>query len=126
MRRYIFSLILVLGLTALGATASSVAGKWVAVIPTGDGGELPTTFRFAVTGDKLTGSMENQFGEREISEGKVTGDDLSFTLHIEYERNQITYYYKGKMAGDEIKFTRERKRGQNTARDMEFVAKRKA
>lgn len=126
MRRYLVALMLVFGLNAFGATAPTVAGKWVAEIPTGDGGQLPTTFRFAVTGEKLTGSMENQFGEREISDGKVTGDDLSFTLHIEYERSQITYFYKGKIAGDEIKFTRERKRGQTSARDMEFVAKRKS
>jgi hypothetical protein len=126
MRRYFFFALLVLGLTALAATAPNVAGKWVADLPTGDGGQLPTTFRFSVTGDKLTGSMENQFGEREITDGKVSGDDLSFSLHIEYERNQITYLYKGKIAGDEIKFTRERKRGEKVNRDIEFVAKRKS
>ncbi len=126
MRRYVFLVMLMLGLTMLAATPSGVAGKWVADLPMGDGGTLPTTFRFSVAGDKLTGSMENQFGEREFSDGKVTGDDITFTLHIEYERNQITYFYKGKVSGDEIKFTRERKRGQTSARDMEFVAKRKS
>ena len=74
------------------------------------------TFTSKAEGDKLSGSMSGQQGERPISEGKVSGDAISFV--VESQRGKQTY--TGTLAGDEIKFKREAAQG--PAR--EFVAKR--
>ena len=58
--------------------------------------------------------------ETEITEGTVNGDDISFVENLNYQDMPLRIVYKGKIAGDEIKFTR-------TILDMfteELVAKR--
>jgi hypothetical protein len=126
MRRYTFLSIVVLFLAALCVQAADVSGQWVAQVPGRDGNTMETTFQFKVAGDQVTGTMANQFGEREISGGKITGDDLAFNVVIDMGGNQMTLVFKGKVAGDEIKFTRERRGGEGgPAASVEFVAKRK-
>lgn len=51
--------------------------------------------------------MSNPMGETEISEGKINGDEISFVVVRTMMNNEIKILYKGKVAGDEIKFTRE-------------------
>jgi hypothetical protein len=119
---------LVIGLlcaASLTALAADVSGQWIAQIPGRDGSAIETTFTFKTSGEKLTGSVSNQFGDREISDGKVTGDDVSFTVNIEFNGNQFSHLYQGKASGAEIKFKRERKGGEFGPPMVEFVAKRK-
>ncbi len=125
MARYTLFAIL-FALFALGAYAADINGQWTAQIPGRDGNLMDTTFTFKTSGEKLTGSIENQYGEREISDGKVSGDDVSFTVHIDAGGNDLTFLYKGKIAGNEIKFNRERKGGEMGAANVNFVAKRKS
>lgn len=106
--------------------AADITGQWQAQIPGRDGNLMDTTFQFKATGEQLTGSMQNQWGEREISEGKISGDDISFAVHIDAGGNQMTFLYKGKVAGNEIKFSRERKGGEGATATVQFVAKRKS
>ncbi len=126
MQRFTILCMLLLGLLVLGAQAADVSGQWVAQIPGRDGNTMETTFTFKVAGEQLTGTMENQYGERDISEGKVSGDDISFAVHIEFGGNEMVLSFKGKIAGDEIKFTREMKGGDFGPSSVEFVAKRKS
>lgn len=112
-------------LALLGLLAADISGQWQAQVPGRDGNLMDTTFRFKVSGEALTGSIENQWGEREISTGKVSGDDVSFTVNIDAGGNQMTFLYKGKVAGNEIKFTRERRGGDGPPASVEFTAKRK-
>ena len=114
-----------LGLASISARAADINGQWVAQIP-GRNGDIETTFKLKAAGEQLSGSMENQYGEREISNGKVSGDDVSFTVHIEFNGNDITFLFTGKAQGSEIKFTRERKGGDLGPPKVEFTAKRKA
>jgi hypothetical protein len=58
--------------------------------------------------------------EIQLSDGKVTGDSLSFTAKVEFGGNAIEWKYTGTVSGDEIKMKREG--GQGPPR--EFVAKR--
>ena len=125
MRRYMLFSMTLFCLFALGAQAADVSGQWLAQIPGRDGATMETTFTFKVSGAQLTGSMENQYGERQISEGKVSGNDISFTVKIDFNGNEMTFLYKGKLAGDEIKFNRERKGGEFGPANVEFLAKRK-
>ncbi len=114
----VFVLTLVL---ASAASAADVTGKWVAQVPGRDGQTRETVFNLKTEGGQLTGTVTTQRGEQQISEGKINGDDLSFATVMEFGGNQMKFLYKGKVAGDEIKFTRQRE-GREGA--QEFTAKR--
>ena len=104
----------------VGAVAADVTGKWVAQVPGREGQTRETTFNLKQDGDKLTGTMSGRGGEIPISEGKISGDTLSFVVTMERGGNTVKQTYTGKIAGDEIQFKRET--GQGQAR--EFTAKR--
>jgi hypothetical protein len=97
--------VVLLVLTA--AYAADVTGKWVAEMQ-GRNGPSETTFTFKVDGAKLTGTMQAAQGDpAELSEGKVDGDNISFVTIRKFGENEMKSLWKGKVAGDEIKFTRE-------------------
>lgn len=98
------------------AFAADVTGKWTAQVPARGSETRETTITLKADGEKLTGTMSSQQGERPIADGKVSGETISFT--VETQRGKQTY--TGTAAGDEIKFKREG--GQGQAR--EFTAKR--
>ena len=106
------------------AWAADVKGKWTAQVPGRGGQTSENTFTFNVEGDKLTGTVANQRGENPISDGKISGDDISFTMKISAGGNDITFLYKGKVSGDEIKFTRSVQGGGGDRPPQEFTAKR--
>jgi len=91
------------------AYAADVTGKWVAEMPgRGGQGTTQTTFDLKVDGAKLTGTMTSGQGEpAEISEGKVEGDNISFVVVRKRNDMEFKTLWKGKVSGDEIKFTRE-------------------
>lgn len=94
--------------------AADITGKWTAMVP-GRNGEQETTFMFKQEGEKLTGTMNRPQGELSITDGKVSGDTVTFS--VETQRGKQTY--SGTVSGGEIKFKRE---GGQQAR--EFVAKK--
>jgi hypothetical protein len=106
---------------AIAVFAADVNGKWVAQVP-GRGGETrEATFNLKADGNQLTGSVTTPRGEVNISDGRVDGDEISFNQVMEFNGNQVKVIYKGKVSGNEIKFTRQREGGQRAA---EFTAKR--
>jgi hypothetical protein len=115
---------LAIGFVLLGIVfvcAADVTGKWTAQVP-GRGGETrETTFNFKADGETLTGTMTGRGGDVPISNGKISGDDLSFNVTMNFGGNEIKFTYKGSVAGDEIKFTRTR---EGSDQSQEFVAKR--
>src|SRR5438874_12020511 len=62
-------------------------------------------------GDKLTGKANSEINgqkhESELSEGKVEGDKVSFVEMLNFNGNNIRITYKGTIATNEMKFTRE-------------------
>jgi hypothetical protein len=125
MRRLILLAVMMLGLGAFCLQAADVTGTWVAQVPGRDGNTMETTFAFKQSGEALTGTMSNQYGDREVSDGKVSGDDVTFNVHIEFNDNKMTLAFTGKVSGGEIKFKRERKGGEMGPASVEFVAKKK-
>ena len=103
---------------------ADVNGKWTAQVPGRDGQPQETTFTFKVEGDKLTGTVSGRQGDTPIADGKITGDEISFTVTRERQCATIKQLYKGKVAGDEIKFTRSVEGGQGNRPPAEFTAKR--
>jgi hypothetical protein len=104
--------IAVLALVA-SAVAADVTGKWVAQ-QQGRNGTTEITFNLKADGAKLTGSMTRPgFGggepmTTELSDGKIDGDNVSFVIVMKMGEMEMKSTYKGKVAGDEIKFTVER------------------
>jgi hypothetical protein len=119
-------------LLAVAAVAADVSGKWIAQLTSPSGSQSERIFTFKVSGDKLTGTIINQSvapatfeekgkpkmtgtlktqtgGPQEISEGKVSGDDVSFVVIGMMMGNEIRTIYTGKVSGNEIKFTVETK-----------------
>lgn len=124
-RLTLFAITVMLALGAASLPAADLNGTWVAQVPGRDGNTIETTFTFKSEGETLTGTMSNQYGDREISEGKVSGDNVSFNVHLEFGGNNVTMAFTGKAAGNEIKFKRERKGGDVGPASVEFVAKKK-
>jgi hypothetical protein len=123
----------------LGAAVSTQAedkkadasGTWTWTSPGRNGGpDRKNTLKLKVDGDKVTGTIASVAGDQaapdtEISDGKVKGDEISFTVTREFNGNKFTQKYNGKISGDSITGKVERDRGgQTTSSDWE--AKRKS
>ncbi|PYP90263.1 MAG: hypothetical protein DMF61_00715 [Blastocatellia bacterium AA13] len=104
------------------AWAADISGKWVAQVPGRGGQTRETTFNFKAEGSKLTGTVSGMQGDNQISDGKIDGDQVSFTVVASFNGNDVKLLYKGKVSGDEIKFSRTREGGTQPA--QEFTAKR--
>ena len=79
--------------------AADISGKWKAEFTTPDGTARSNTFTFKAEGEKLTGTVAGSQDETPIQDGKVSGDDVSFSA----ERPFGKFTYKGKVVGGEIK-----------------------
>jgi hypothetical protein len=98
-------LLVLLVLLASAAWAAGVAGNWK-VTAEGPQGAMERTFTFKVDGAKLTGETVSSFmGKSVIENGKVDGDNLSFTLTLKFQDNEMKISYKGKVTGDDIQLT---------------------
>lgn len=97
----------VLLICVASAMAADVTGKWVAETQ-GRNGPQTMTFTFKQEGTKLTGTISNPMGESPITDGKVEGDNVSFSQTMSFGGNEMKFAWKGKLSGDEIKFTRAR------------------
>jgi enterochelin esterase-like enzyme len=102
---------------------ADVTGTWKAEFDTQIGVQK-YTFTFQQQGDKLTGKaasdIDGQKQEVELRDCKLEGDTITFLEMLPFQDNEIRISYKGKITGDEIKFTR------NVAdfADEDLVAKR--
>ncbi|MGE0128199.1 MAG: hypothetical protein AB7U82_08975 [Blastocatellales bacterium] len=122
MKRIVFLSVCFVLATLTLAWAADLNGKWIAQVPGRGGQTRETTFNFKAEGDKLTGTVSGRQGDNPITDGKIAGDDISFTVTASFGGNEVKLLYKGKVAGDEIKFTRTREGGSQPP--QEFTAKR--
>ena len=106
------------------AFAADVTGKWTAEVPGRGGQTREVTMNLKASGDALTGTMSGPQGDIEISDGKVSGDEISFNVTREFQGNSMKMHYTGKVDGDQIKFSVTREGGQGGGRAQEFTAKR--
>lgn len=126
--------LLVILVFAVAAGAADINGKWLAQVTNPNGAKGERLFTFQVAGDKVTGTIANiqvaeaTFEEKgkppmtgilktqntapqEIAEGKIAGDDISFAIISQSFMGEMRTTYKGKVAGNEIKFTVEQDMG---------------
>jgi hypothetical protein len=104
------------------AAGADVSGKWTAQVPGRNGQTREQTFTFKADGEKLTGTVSGMQGaEIPITDGKISGSDITFNVTMNFQGNEVKLGYKGSVAGDEIKFTRSR---EGSDQKQEFTAKR--
>jgi hypothetical protein len=98
-------------LLAVVAFAADPSGKW-SYETQGRNGPQTVTLTLKASGDALSGSISGgRGGPVDITEGKVSGDDISFTVVREFQGNSFSTKYKGKVSGDSIELTIEGPRG---------------
>lgn len=120
-KRVLVMMAALLAIFAVAALAADIDGQWKAQMP-GRGGQMQErTFAFKADGNKLTGTVSAQQGQTEISDGKIKGDTISFSVVRKFQEKEIKMNYKGKVSGDEIKFTMQI---EGMDRDIEFTAKK--
>jgi len=92
-------------LCAVMAFAADVTGKWTAEVTTQRGTQTQT-FDLKADGSKLTGTVTGaRGGPAEITDGKVTGDKISFKVSRTMQDRTFVQNYEGTVSGDEIKLT---------------------
>ena len=104
------------------AVAADIDGKWVGQFTGRDGTPRDATFAFKAEGGKLTGAMKGPVGrEFQIQDGKISENDISFLVVIEFGERKMTSNYTGKLEGGELKMKSQR---EGAPRAMEFTLKK--
>jgi len=109
-------------LFAFTALAADITGNWKATAE-GPQGAMERTFTLKQEGAKVTGETVSSFtGKSAITDGKVEGDTVTFTITAKLGDQDVKLNYKGKIAGNEIKFTSQMADGGNAP--IEWTAKK--
>lgn len=87
---------------ALSSFAEGLAGKWTATVATPDGSTQEATYVFQVTDGKIKGSVTVPTGDAPITEGEVTGEDVTFVVTAEMNGQERKFTHKGKLSGDKL------------------------
>lgn len=120
--RTVLSAALMLLMATAFALAADVSGKWTGEVEGRNGQKRPVNFTLKADGDKLTGMMMGFQGrENPISDGKIKGNDLSWTVTNETPNGTMKMSYTATLSGDELKVKLQR---EGADRVQEFTAKR--
>lgn len=113
-------------LAEIQAQDKKADGKWTWTTPGRNGRpDRKMTLTLKTEGDKVTGTLaspgrDGATNETKIEEGKVKGNEVSFTVTREFNGNKMTSKYNGKVEGDAIKGKIEFDRnGETQTRDWE-------
>jgi len=103
MTRTTLALLLFLA-ASVTALAADVTGTWKGIFHTREGGEFETILVLKANGDALTGTLtQGKSAARDIEEGKVTGDEISFAITYKSEKATRKLLYTGKLEGNQLK-----------------------
>jgi hypothetical protein len=107
-------------------------GAYIWTVPGRNGGpDRTNTLALKLEGDKLTGKLtspgrDGQASATDISDGKITGADVSFCVVRSFNNNTVTNKYSGKLADGVIKGKMEFVRnGEAQSRDWEAKLEKK-
>jgi hypothetical protein len=108
-----------LALTCMVALGANIDGKWTREQQGRDGKATTQTLTLKADGSKLTGALDGgRGGPIDISEGTVTGNDVTFKITRQgRDGTPTTTTYKGTLSGDTLKLSFDNGRG---PQDQEF------
>jgi hypothetical protein len=132
MTKKLLFVLTILLVASFALLAADVSGKWTFEQP-GRGGNpgRPVTITLKADGSTLTGTMPagGRGGAGDpiaISDGKVDGNNISFTVKRETQNGTMVQKYEGTVSGDELKLKITRNGQDGTPVTTEVVAKRSA
>ena len=87
---------------AASALAADVSGHWAGTVKPGNGREVPFSADFKQQGTDVTGELSGVAGGAGvvISNGKNTGDTITWTATRPLQAGPVTFNYTGKLSGD--------------------------
>jgi hypothetical protein len=133
MTKKLLFVLTILLIASFALMAADVSGKWTYEGP-GRGGNpgRPVTIILKADGATLTGTVPaggRPGGDTppppvDITDGKVDGNNISFTVKREFNGNSMVIKYEGVLTGDELKLKITRDGRDGTPMTNEVVAKR--
>src|SRR5689334_2541984 len=105
---------------AIAVFAADPTGTWAGDQPGPNGNSYAITFKLKAEGGKLTGTMGGEQFEQPIQNGEIHGDDISFSVHLDFG-DGIDLKYTGKVGADQIDFKVQRSGADGS---QSFVAKK--
>jgi len=94
--------LLAVAVTSTAVFAADLTGTWSGEMPGQNGNTFHISYTLKQDGSKLTGSVKSPQGDLiQISDGKIDGDKLSFTLTV----YGTTIWHEGTVSGETIKLT---------------------
>jgi hypothetical protein len=100
-KKLLFVVAILCALT-LAAIAADVSGKWTWE-QQGRNGSQTSTLILKADGSTLTGSLDGgRGGAVDISDGKVDGNTITFSVKREFNGNTMKTDYKGTLDGDSL------------------------
>ena len=97
-----FSLVIGVLLLAGFAFGADVDGKWSGPIT---GMDMTVEFTFKAEGKTLTGSHTVNGTKTDFKDGKIDGNNISFTVALDMGGQVTKIEHKGVVSGDQIKMT---------------------
>ena len=105
MKRQLVLVSILTVILAAAASAADISGNWKGTADF-NGQAIERTFVFKVDGTKLTGETNSELlGKSTIEEGKIDGDNITFTITANFQGNAMKMNYKGKVTGSTIKLS---------------------
>jgi hypothetical protein len=80
---------------------AKVAGNWDFSF-TSPQGAATWRIKFDQAGDTLRGSAATDFGQLDVVDGWITGNDMSFTLNLNFNGQAISVNFAGTVKGDTV------------------------
>jgi hypothetical protein len=77
-----------------------LTGKWDSTFKRSDGTPMESTLQLKQDGEKLTGTQSFNENDTALKDGKVTADQVTFTILRERDGRTVTAKYKGKLQSD--------------------------
>jgi hypothetical protein len=91
---------------SLAALAADVSGTWTGIFHSREGGAFETNLVLKASGDAFTGTLQQgNSDEIQIDNGKISGDQVSFTLTRGSGDKAHKINYTGKIDGSTMKLT---------------------
>jgi hypothetical protein len=94
-------------LLAATLAAANVSGIWTGQVTDKNGDPVDLSFRLEQNGDKLTGKMYGDNESTPITDGKVDGAQITFSVGSELNGSISSFVYVGKIEDGEMNVTRE-------------------
>lgn len=87
------------------AAGSAAAGTWNFTLSMEDGQTAETSLELTQEGETLKGQYRGPLGEAEVTDAKLEGDQLSFSVTRERDGVEVVTTYQGKVTGDMVEGT---------------------